>query len=91
MLEDAIPSGTKAGTARGLPPRDVLEYLGQGELQLSSLKLGKQERKVHYTMCGRVYEGTHTRSCDDGDFPDDQLMLLPWLQPLSKNSYIQHV
>jgi len=50
VLEDAIPSGTKAGTVRGLPPRDVIEYVGQGELQLSCLKLGKQEKKVYQEL-----------------------------------------
>ena len=59
MLEDAIPSGTKAGTVRGLPPRDVMEFVGQGELQLSCLKLGKQEKKVVKcsTCASAVLEG----------------------------------
>lgn len=46
MLEEAIPSAAKVGTNKGLPPRDVLEYVLPGDIQLSSLKLGKQDKKV---------------------------------------------
>lgn len=56
ILEEAIPSGTKIGTSRGLPPRDVLEYVTQGELQLSCLKLAKQQEKVrHWTAITQSY------------------------------------
>ena len=46
MLEEAIPSAAKVGTNKGLPPRDVLEYVCPGDIQLSSLKLGKHDKKV---------------------------------------------
>ncbi len=44
--EEVIPSGTKTGTSKGLPPRDVVDYISHGELQLSGLKVAKQEKKV---------------------------------------------
>ena len=46
VLEESIPSGTKVGTSKGLPPRDVVEYVSQGEVQLSCLRVAKQEKKV---------------------------------------------
>ena len=46
ILEDSIPSGTKTGTSKGLPPREVIDYISQGEFHVTCLKVGKQEKKV---------------------------------------------
>lgn len=46
LLEEAIPTGAKTGTSKGIPPRDVVEHITQGELQTSCLRLGKAEKKV---------------------------------------------
>ena len=47
IMEESIPSSMKAGTNKGIPPREVMEYITQGELQqLSSLKLAKSDDKV---------------------------------------------
>ena len=46
ILEESIPSGAKTDTSKGIPPRDVVEYICQGEFQTSCLKLAKSEKKV---------------------------------------------
>ena len=38
ILEDAIPSSTRLSSSRGVPPKDVLEYIIP-EIQLSCLKV----------------------------------------------------
>uniref|UniRef100_A0A3Q0RHU2 Signal induced proliferation associated 1 like 1 n=1 Tax=Amphilophus citrinellus TaxID=61819 RepID=A0A3Q0RHU2_AMPCI len=45
VLEDAVPSTSKHGTSRGLPIKDVLEYL-LPELDLSCLRLALNTPKV---------------------------------------------
>ncbi|KAK1894371.1 Signal-induced proliferation-associated 1-like protein 1 [Dissostichus eleginoides] len=45
ILEDAVPSTSKHGTARGLPVKEVLEYL-LPELDLSCLRLALNTPKV---------------------------------------------
>nr|XP_043903770.1 signal-induced proliferation-associated 1-like protein 1 isoform X2 [Solea senegalensis] len=45
VLEDAVPSTSKHGTTRGLPVKDVLEYL-LPELDLSCLRLALNTPKV---------------------------------------------
>lgn len=45
ILEDAVPSTSKHGTSRGLPTKDVLEYL-LPELDLSCLRLALNTPKV---------------------------------------------
>ncbi|XP_072314501.1 signal-induced proliferation-associated 1-like protein 1 [Eucyclogobius newberryi] len=45
ILEDAVPSTSKHGTSRGLPVKDVLEYL-LPELDLSCLRLALNTPKV---------------------------------------------
>lgn len=46
-MEESIPSSIKAGSQRGIPPREVIEYITQGELQqLTSFKLAKSDDKV---------------------------------------------
>uniref|UniRef100_A0A1A7XF69 Signal-induced proliferation-associated 1 like 1 n=1 Tax=Iconisemion striatum TaxID=60296 RepID=A0A1A7XF69_9TELE len=45
ILEDAVPSTSKHGTTRGLPVKDVLEYL-LPELDLSCLRLALNTPKV---------------------------------------------
>lgn len=45
VLEDAVPSTSKHGTTRGLPIKDVLEYL-LPELDLSCLRLALNTPKV---------------------------------------------
>ena len=44
ILEETIPTSSKSN--RGVPPREVIEYVTQGEVQISSLKLAKQDEKV---------------------------------------------
>ena len=46
ILEESIPSGAKTDTSKGIPPRDVVEYICQGELSTSCLKLAKSDKKV---------------------------------------------
>lgn len=45
ILEDAVPSTSKHGTTRGLPIKEVLEYL-LPELDLSCLRLALNTPKV---------------------------------------------
>jgi hypothetical protein len=47
ILELSIPSGAKTDTNKGIPPRDVVEYISQGEFATSCLKLAKSDKKVH--------------------------------------------
>ena len=46
ILESSIPSGAKTDTSKGIPPRDVVEYISQGEFTTSCLKLAKSDKKV---------------------------------------------
>ena len=46
VLEESIPTSSKTGTSKGIPPRDVVDYITQGEISPSILKLGKNEKKV---------------------------------------------
>ena len=46
ILEETIPSSSKTSSNRGVPPREVIEYVTQGEIPISSLKLAKQDEKV---------------------------------------------
>ena len=46
VLEETIPTSAKSSSSRGIPPKEVIEYVTQGELQTSSLKLAKYEEKV---------------------------------------------
>ena len=46
ILEESIPSGAKTDTSKGIPPRDVVEYICQGDFQTSCLKLAKSDKKV---------------------------------------------
>ena len=47
IMEESIPSSMKAGSNKGIPPREVMEYITQGELQqLTSLKLAKSDDKA---------------------------------------------
>lgn len=56
-MEESIPSSIKAGSQRGIPPREVIEYVTQGEIQTSSFKLAKSDDKVGvvYGREGVVY------------------------------------
>ena len=45
-MEDSIPTGAKTGTSKAIPPRDIVEYVSQGELQMSCLKLARSDKKV---------------------------------------------
>ena len=46
VLEESIPSSSKMGTNKGIPPRDVVDYITQGEIPLSVLKQRKNNKKV---------------------------------------------
>lgn len=46
ILEEAIPSSGKVGSNKGLPPKEVIDYVVQGDIQTSSLKLAKNDEKV---------------------------------------------
>ena len=46
-MEESIPSSIKSGSLKGIPPREVIEYVTQGDLQTSSLKLTKSDEKVN--------------------------------------------
>ena len=55
-MEESIPSSIKSGSLKGIPPREVIEYVTQGDLQTSSLKLTKSDEKVnnnihHFVTC----------------------------------------
>lgn len=45
ILEEAIPSTSRHGTARALPAKDILEYVAP-EIQLPCLRLGQPGIKV---------------------------------------------
>ena len=45
VLEECIPSTSRHGTARGLPPKDILEYVCP-EINTSCLKLATTGAKV---------------------------------------------
>ena len=51
-MEDVIPSVSKAGTSKGLPYKDVVDYVCQGEVQMPCLKLGKADKKVRKNFLG---------------------------------------
>ena len=46
ILEEAIPSSGKVGSNKGLPPKEVIDYIVQGDIQTSILKLARQDDKV---------------------------------------------
>ena len=48
VLEESIPTSSKMGTNKGIPPRDVVDYITQGEIPLSVLKQGKNDKKVYF-------------------------------------------
>ena len=43
--EDAIPASSKPSSAKGLPPKDIIEHVCP-EFSLSSLRVAKQDKKV---------------------------------------------
>jgi hypothetical protein len=45
-MEESIPSSIKSGSQKGIPPREVIEHITQGELQTSCLKLAKSDEKT---------------------------------------------
>ena len=52
ILEEAIPTtSNKIGSVKGVPPREVLDYITSGELPTSCLKLAKQDEKVSTVQC----------------------------------------
>jgi hypothetical protein len=46
LMEESIPSSIKSGSQKGIPPREVIEHITQGELQTSCLKLAKSDEKT---------------------------------------------
>ena len=52
VLEECIPSTSRHGAARGLPPKDILEYVCP-EINLSTIKLAATGPKVLFMS---VYE-----------------------------------
>ena len=46
ILEEAIPSSGKVGSNKGLPPKEVIDYVVQSDIQTSMLKLARQDDKV---------------------------------------------
>ena len=63
ILELSIPSGAKTDTNKGIPPRDVVEYISQGEFATSCLKLAKSDQKVHvHNRCTYVCIVTDQRA-----------------------------
>ena len=65
ILEDSIPTGAKTGTSKGIPPRDIVEYISQGELQMSCLKLGRSDKKVRKRWRSRIMTRTVKPVCGD--------------------------
>ena len=66
ILESSIPSGAKTDTSKGIPPRDVVEYISQGELVTSCLKLAKSDKKVltHvHVLYMYTYMYIHVHTC----------------------------
>ena len=55
ILEEAIPSSGKVGTNKGLPSKEVIDYIVQGDLQTSCLKLSRFDDKVSFLF---VFFGT---------------------------------
>lgn len=45
VLEECIPSTSRHGSARGLPPKDILEYVCP-EVSINSLRLASAGAKV---------------------------------------------
>ncbi|XP_070576551.1 signal-induced proliferation-associated 1-like protein 1 [Ptychodera flava] len=60
ILEEAIPSAAKHGTSRGLPLRDVLEYVAP-ELQLSCLRLAVSADKVQEQLMKLDEQGINNK------------------------------
>ncbi|XP_078000700.1 signal-induced proliferation-associated 1-like protein 2 isoform X1 [Glandiceps talaboti] len=60
ILEEAIPSTAKHGTSRGLPIRDILEYVAP-ELQLSSLRLAVNSDKVQEQLMKLDEQGINNK------------------------------
>ena len=48
--EEAIPASSKPSSAKGLPPKDVIEHVCP-EFSLSSLRVAKNEKKVCVLVC----------------------------------------
>ena len=55
VLEETIPTSAKSSSNRAIPPKEVIEYVTQGELQTSSLKVAKYEEKVMYIIILYMY------------------------------------
>jgi signal-induced proliferation-associated 1 like protein 2 len=49
VLEECIPSTSRHNTARGLPPKDILEYVCP-EININSLKMAAAGPKVNFMM-----------------------------------------
>ena len=49
-MEESIPSSIRAGCNRGIPPRVVIDFITQGELQNTTLKLAKYDEKVRFDL-----------------------------------------
>ena len=49
-MEESIPSTIRAGSNRGIPPRVVIDFITQGELQNTTLKLAKYDEKVRLDL-----------------------------------------
>lgn len=62
ILEDAIPSTARHGTARGLPLKEVLEYVIP-ELNIQCLKLAINSPKVPEQLLKLDEQGVSTSTC----------------------------
>lgn len=69
IIEDAVPSTSKHGLARGLPLKEVLEYLVP-ELNVHCLRLALNTPKVTDQLMKLDEQGVrrHTRSAREGAF-----------------------
>ena len=52
--EDAIPASSKPSSAKGLPPKDIIEHVCP-EFSLSCLRVAKQDKKVMLLRLPGVY------------------------------------
>lgn len=62
ILEDAIPSTARHGTARGLPLKEVLEYVIP-ELNIQCLRLALNSPKVPEQLLKLDEQGVSTSRC----------------------------
>ena len=62
VMEDSIPSTTKHNTSRGIPLRDVLEYIAP-ELPLACLRLAPDTQKVRDQLLKIDEQGVSERKC----------------------------